>query len=165
MLATIGMTVEVSKEGELTVVEVQTDGPAALAGLVLGEHILAVNGAVIGSCEGFSDLVRGTAPGDTLALQVALRTHTGTKTRMMLVTIEATGYYLWQVQALQRLAKRTAADFLLDVGGDQLFQFHAEQRVELMAMLGQMPHLVGDYESKTPQKLDGELEIDSTPMP
>jgi predicted metalloprotease with PDZ domain len=166
MLSTIGMTVEVSKEwpGEMTVVEVQTDGPAASAGLVVGEHILGVNGVVIESCEAFSELIRSTRPGGTLALQVAMRTHTGMKTKMMLVTIGATGYYLCQVQALQRLANRTAAD-LLDVGGDQLFQFHAEQRAGLMATMGQMPHLLVDDGLKTPQKLDCELELDTTPTP
>ncbi|MCS7047600.1 MAG: S1C family serine protease, partial [Gemmataceae bacterium] len=49
---------------------VQTDSPAAKAGLKVGDVIIAVDGTKLAGAEDFDKLVRSKKPGDTLSLEV-----------------------------------------------------------------------------------------------
>jgi serine protease DegQ len=69
-LGIVGQPVQLPERGALLVTTVAPDGPAATGGVLIGDIVLALDGAPVASPEDLLDLLTGSRVGQTAALQL-----------------------------------------------------------------------------------------------
>ena len=78
--AYLGVTVQASQSGSVTISQVVSDGPAAAAGLSVGQVITAVDGTRIDSQATLSSVLAQHKPGDKVSVTVSSGYGGGTQT-------------------------------------------------------------------------------------